>query len=104
MNEYYKITSMFKKLESTHESLADVSRMYNFTPEVVGDDNGNVGDVYTVFKARKKIDKKIQIVIRVDTRDSYRTFIFDKEPYFNIIELWENDELIKKDSYVYYEY
>lgn len=40
------------------------------------------------------------MVITISTKDKYRSFGNDEEPYRNNLELWENEKLIKSKQYV----
>ncbi len=42
------------------------------------------------------------MIISISTKDKYRSFGNDEEPYRNNLELWENEKLINSKQYVYF--
>ena len=103
MNEYDEIVSKFNQLENDEISLAEISRKHGFIVQEKSQEEENIpGDRYEVFKASKQVDQ-YTMIIAIETRDSYRSCAADdQEPYFNTIELWENGNLIKNNSYTYF--
>lgn len=45
---------------------------------------------------------KYKMIITISTKDKYRSFGNDEEPYRNNLELWENEKLINSKQYVYF--
>lgn len=82
MDEYNKILAEFKYLESNKESLAQIARGYGFTDEDIEKDDSNTGNRYEVFKASKQVGE-YKIIIKVETRDNYRSFGEDDEEIVN---------------------
>lgn len=102
MDEYNEIVEKFKALEDNQESLAGISSEYGFTKEETDEDDGNIGDRYEIFKASKQVGD-YTLLIKVETRDNYRSFGGDDdEPYFNTLELWKDGELIGSKGYTYF--
>jgi REP element-mobilizing transposase RayT len=102
MEEYNEIVEKFKELESTQQSLAQISREYGFTVEEIDKDDNNVGGRYEIIKASKQVGEH-KLLIKVETRDSYRSFGGNNdEPYFNTIELWKGEKLVNTSGYTYF--
>ncbi|HGE7613847.1 TPA: hypothetical protein ACGC1O_005159 [Bacillus cereus] len=102
MEEYNVIVEKFKELESKQQSLAQISREYGFTVEETDKDDNNYGSRYEIFKASKQVGEH-KLLIKVETRDSYRSFGGnDDEPYFNTIELWKGENLVNSSDYTYF--
>jgi hypothetical protein len=101
MDEYIEIVEKFKDLEGKKKSLAEVSKEYGFKSEKTLKENNNNESRYEVFKASKKMGE-YTLIIKIETKDSYRSFKDDKEPYFNSLELWNADSLVRSESYTYF--
>jgi len=55
-----------------------------------------------IFHA-EKTDGSQKIVITIRTRDKYRSFGNDDEPYRNTVILYDNGKKIASESYTYFE-
>lgn len=101
MDEYNEIVSKFNYLEINKISLATISGEYGFTSEKEGQKNNSVGERYKLLVASKQVGK-YNMIVKIETRDIYRSFGDDDEPYINIIELWKNEGLVDSKSYTYF--
>ncbi|MBJ6722336.1 hypothetical protein I2750_19235 [Bacillus sp. PR5] len=104
MEEYNVIVEKFKELESSKQSLDQISRQYGFTNEEVDKDDNNIiaGNRYELFKASKQVGEH-KLIIKIETRDRYRSFGGnDDEPYINTLELWKDGDLIESKGYTYF--
>ena len=103
MEMYDEILKQLEIFKSEEKSISEIGHSYNF--EILpteNDENIGVGDRYTIFKARKEVDEYV-IELQVDTRDKYRSFGNDEEPYFNEIRILKNNKVLKSEEYIYFE-
>ena len=87
-------------LNGTHTPISDIAHKYNFTIlETKASEQAN--GYYECFRA-EKIDGSQRIVLSITTCDNDRSFDDEThDPYFNKIEIFENDNLINEYSYFY---
>lgn len=100
MDEFNEIIRKLDYLEKNKISLATICSEYGFSKKKLVKDN-NTTERYQVFKASKKAGH-YKIIIIIETRDSYKSFANDKEPYFNIIELWKDGRIVDSKNYTYF--
>ncbi|MBR0483310.1 MAG: hypothetical protein IJJ69_00845 [Oscillospiraceae bacterium] len=98
---YASIVKEFGELEKSHTPINKFAFEENFAVFNVSNDE-NLNGEYEGFRAEKSDGNK-KIVLGITTRDNYRPFGNDKEPYHNWIEFYENDKLIFRNSYTYFE-
>lgn len=104
MELFNEISSQMSSLEASCTRLSDIAHQQDFTIIPLPEDDGKdalAGDRYTCFTAEKHIGE-YTITIEVETRDSYRSFGNDDEPYFNTLRLYKGTELIDSKSYTYF--
>lgn len=99
--EYFK--ELLKEVDKLEEKEYPISKIaHNHDFEILNVDlDGNSGDWYMCFKARKKYDNYL-IELTTETKDKYRSFGDDEEPYRNEITLFEGSKKIKSRVYTYF--
>lgn len=100
MNMIYQILKEYITLEKNEQSLRELARKYNFTEENIKNDDNNY--YYHLYYGKKNIENFL-ITIEIETRDIYRPFRDDDEPYRNTLKIFKNDKLIDSKTYIYFQ-
>lgn len=100
MQLYQTILSEITNYEETQTPISNIGCKYGFTiiDAPLEDDNGNF---YTVYKSEKFVDD-YHIILEIETKDKYRSFSNDDEPYRNTISIFKDSNLISTKSYTYW--
>ncbi|MHC1747468.1 MAG: hypothetical protein AB9856_03650 [Cellulosilyticaceae bacterium] len=104
MDLFNQIVELMPSLNASCTSLSDIAHQQGFTiiPLPKDDDQcALAGNRYTCFTAEKHVGE-YTLTIEVETRDIYRSFGNDDEPYFNTLCLYKGNELIDSKSYTYF--
>ena len=101
MDLYNTILSEITSFESSHTPLSDIAHKYEFQIIDVPVDK-STNTMWTCFFAVKNVDD-YTITITIETKEIYRSFGNDDEPYRNTIALSKNGVQISSESYIYYE-
>lgn len=100
MDIFDEIVSRFKKLEDEKITLSNLARKYNFE-EIEKKDDSVPGEYYYLYYGEKKIDDFL-LVIEVETKDKYKSFGDDDEPYRNTIKILKNNKVINEEYYIFF--
>lgn len=98
---YYKIKNEIRTFEESCTPISNVAHENGFTIKEPKP-NENPNETYECFHA-EKTDGKYTIVISIYTRDKYRSFGNDEEPYHNNVALYEDDICIDSTQYTYFQ-
>ena len=99
--EFYKeLLREVDKLEVKEHPISKIAHDYEFEILDVNSDS-DLGDWYTVFNAIKKYDDYL-IELKIETKDKYRSFGNDEEPYRNEIILFQGSKEIQSKEYIYF--
>lgn len=102
MELYNEILKQVESLKSTDTSISQIAHTYEFEILNTNDYSSCIpGDRYTIFKAKKK-HNLYTIELQIDTKDKYRSFGNDEEPYFNEIRLLKENKIIDHKEYTYF--
>ena len=101
MSLYNDIINEIKGFEESHTPISNIAHQKAFIIKECKE-NDNPHDEYECFHA-EKIDGSQKVVITIRTRDKYRSFGNDDEPYHNTVTLYENEKKIASKSYTYFE-
>lgn len=100
MEFYKKLLIEVDKLEAKEHPISKIAHDYEFETLDVNLDSA-LGDWYTVFNAIKKYDDYL-IELKIETKDKYRSFGDDEEPYRNEIALFKRSKKIESRVYTYF--
>lgn len=100
MDIFNEIVSNFEELEKNKISLCGLAKQYDFK-EIKKEDNSVTGEYYYLYYGEKQIDGYL-LVIEVETKDKYRGYGNDEEPYRNVIKILKNNKVKEQKQYIYF--
>ena len=101
MSLYNDILNEIQGFEESHTPISNIAHQKDFTI-MECEKSDDPTDEYECFHA-EKTDGSQKIVITIRTRDKYRSFGNDVEPYRNTVILYDNGKKIASESYTYFE-
>lgn len=101
MSLYQEIVNEIEGFEESHTPISNIAHKKGFIMKEKQNNDEPFG-YYECFHAEKE-DGKYKIIITIETRDNYRSFGKDDEPYHNTVALYENDTCIASKNYTYFE-
>lgn len=100
MSLYNDIINEIQGFEESQTPISDIAHKKDFTI-MKCEENDNPNDEYECFHA-EKTDGSQTVVLTIRTRDIYRSFGNDEEPYHNTVTLYDNGKEISSQSYTYF--
>ncbi|WP_160692574.1 hypothetical protein [Clostridium sp. C2-6-12] len=103
MDLYSTIVNEISNFAETHTPISDIAHKYNFEMVPIPKDPNFVdGNTWTCFHAIKQ-DGEYSLSITIETREKYRSYGNDEEPYTNTITITKDNTVIDTKSYIYFE-
>ena len=101
MSLYDSIIAQLDELEKSKTPISNVAHKECFT-QIQTPDTESTDGTYECFRA-EKADGDQKVILSITTRDNYRSFGNDEEPYHNTVSVYKDGQLIGSKSYTYYE-
>lgn len=99
-----ELVSKFEALEESQQTIAQVAKEIGFNNVPLNnkkDSFAGDGNYYEVYRAEYNVGNE-KIIAVVKTKDKYRSFGKDDEPFTSTVELWSNCKIINEKSYTFW--